>query len=57
MDARIEICVFNYMTANVQELVIILYVVSSFYLIFLLNKEDALSFTELNVCSNSKSSF
>lgn len=57
MDARIEICVFNYMTANVQELVIILYVVLSFYLIFLLNKEDALSFTELNVCSNSKSSF
>lgn len=57
MDARIEICVFKYMTANVQGLVTILHVVLSFCLIFLLDEANALSFVELNVCSNGKSSF
>ena len=57
MDARIEICVFKYTTANVQGLVTILHVLLYFCLIFLLDKANALSFVELNVCSNSKSSF
>lgn len=57
MDARIEICVFKYMTANVQGLVTILHVVLSFCLIFLLDEANPLSFVELNVCSNGKSSF
>ena len=57
MDARIEICVFKYTTANVQGLVTILHVLLYFCLIFLLDNANALSFVELNVCSNSKSSF